>query len=142
MACAGRFANGHPCTYPAKRYGVCGRHSKQAADYTNVRGFVEFVDEYTNLIRQYHEATQELEQQGLDLLSIQGAFNYNLCGPQVRPLGNPLLQRCVDSLHAQNECSLRHQQRFDPYLVCNVASRISHGILDPNCRCSLCSMKI
>ena len=63
MACAGRFANGHHCTYPAKRYGVCGRHSKQAVDYTNMPGFIEFVDEYTNLICQYHEATQELERQ-------------------------------------------------------------------------------
>src|SRR5207248_1363125 len=108
--CSAITEKGKNCKAKCRKYGVCGRHLAKAWDGSNIKNFNDFIDEYTALTLEYKELTDYLENQNINILSIQGSFNNNLTQNQVFPLANPQLQRVAELLMHKRNCILRYQK--------------------------------
>jgi hypothetical protein len=118
------------CKNKAKEYGVCGVHKTLAFKFENI-DFERELENYSKLVRAYKREAEKMSKNGVDILSI-----------------NPLTCTSTDErlkffsriCKAQIYYCLDMQKRYDPYLVSNSTSRVSHKILNAQCDCPICGL--
>jgi len=124
------------CNYKSKRYGVCGVHKKWAFKDDSSNFQIELTN-LESLFNEYHNLANDLENQGYDILQIQGYWNNNLT---ITPLDNlPTHFYKLGSLINQIKDKIMEMQtRYDNYLVYNNQVRLNHKLTD--CSCQYCQL--
>src|SRR5437762_1206533 len=139
--CRGIKADGNACKNKSKEYGVCGKHRKFSC-INNDPKLNEDLIEYISAVKGYFNEANILKSNGINILSIQQYFNYNLCSD---PVGVPdVFVKVINHLLKQGELNLQLQTKYDPNLVCNICDKILHyhGHLMQGmspCDCQICS---
>lgn len=127
------------CRYQAKIYGVCGHHKSLAFQY-DTKSFQAHMKNYNDVMKEYKKETDRLEEEGINILDIQACFENGLTNGKTKEYP-PHFKKMGELLENQLKMIEELQEIYDPYLVSNVTSRISHKVLTENCSCLLCSLK-
>ena len=131
---------GYPnCRYKSKRFGVCGKHKGHAYEYDETekdyKEYLKDLEKYKEIITRYKNAADELQNKGLNILSIQSCYNNNLCGPKVTQFPDHLKNagESIDYIRLL-------QTKYNNIVISNVTFKIIHKILDgDNCKCMICN---